>query len=1812
MRRMGTALAVFVASLLVFAAGQVDKNPLVIPGSELGWETAELNLVLRVSEKTQVKLEVYSPGFDPTDYRSPNELGDERYDGGSSPLKTVIRIFDEAGNVRLQREFGVESHRWHKLIDGELSAGDYLIKMQFFGNAKNALAFKLTAGNTKASLQVAPGSMQTYNVHGSKWAYPFSVTKRDWSAPITVGIYDGDGPQELLVRVIEPDGTARSLPASGNQEWVRYRVEKAGTYSFGFRQPESAKQYTNTVGFKVFLDDVKVRVVDEQGREVPGAEYQVSGYYDRTVFLRSIPDGWQLVKLESKNGLPLSDRRVLFGPGGGEAIYVLRPKKGRLLLEAAVTCTSEPYPVPLRVKVGDRQVTLNEAGTASIELPAGEYPLVVEAPGAQVDAPASVRVVAGSATKVQIGLRPEVQVEVAVHPAGVAEGKSAQVVARATTRFPYLFPAELRLELPDGLTSKGNPAVAAPLSAEHPLSLKTEVYAERKGEYRLTATASPCQASAASALVVTRPAAFSVSKKALTPRVKVGEEARFAIEVRNEGEQPGRVRVVDELPAGLEGKNYDATFLLQPGEVQKISLSARVTGGAGKRTNTVRLYDETGRLIGQASADVEVEEAKVALTRSLDKRIVVPGEQVEVCLQVVNVGDLPVAYELQDEYPEWLKPLKEPVFDGKLEPSARAEHCYDAQVRFGPEAEGRLLARLSSDAGRLEAPDTIRRVPLGLEKTVSPRRVLVGDGAEFTVALTNPTDHPVAVRLLETPAQGLGMAPAEEAVTLAPGETRSFRYPAAPEQTGYLVNKVAVFVGDTPAASPAKAGLKVLPRLQPRRLSEIELPFSVEGAGDALLIAHKLPEGAVYRPGSSRLDGRPVADPRMTDDGRLIWKIPYQTSGVMAYTVEHGSALPMLGEPDLTLLAGDRELNLVGRITLEDYRKAKPVRAPEGRGMIRLPAGGTVFHNAATTKIRVVARNGENVELEVNGQPVPRDLLGEAKYNAATGLQTLTYYNVPLAEGRNLIAVRAGGESDQVEVFRAGRPVELLVVPVQAIADGSTPIRLRIEARDQAGLASGMGFVTVESSQEPMLADANLQISGYQVFLKDGAGELVLRPLPSPGELVIKLAKDEMETTSRLYVPGPNKATWAAQGSVTVRYDGAIEVGGQARAYAEVPLAGGTLQGALGVAGSVAGGTVQHRSDLLNRENPTQRFPLTGSGTQAGLPLESDDGVAFKYDSKRFSVGYYKTALKLPGLSGLPTATALVVNTRGDLEAGAFAALLPSAEVRDEITPDGTRIYRLSHAVMPGSEKVIVRRGAVETELAPLRDYVIDYPSGHITLARPLWPTDENLVPVTLVVQYAPATATRNVLAYGAGIRYRFGQFSLGAAAATLDRGATWKFGAEAGYTTPTFKLALTYNREDGRDVVGLSVAGRQGALEAAGNLRYDGELRGKLRVAAKVGQSSRVALEHRGSSTSNRSDLLYEQRFGSISGGLGLGYEWNTASLSAIGRLGYRADGLSLTATHRQSFSVAPSLSTLEAVYDFNENLTGEGELAYEWGRGLSGQFGLRQKLGMANLSLSYALPNASGDGNRARFGVAAPLPLSDRVTLDLSAGYERQMETGDYQAAAGAALRYKDKNLTATVGVEGATGSSGNKVTLRSGATGKLDERQTLSFDANYIIEGTPHGRFTLAYAYRGTALQVLTYHRMINENGTSFEGELAPTWHPSLSFQLRPSAAYRISLDDPGASLYQLGLAANYYITSRLGVGGGVYYLWQPALSVSSTAFSIEGSLRVIDPIWLNLGYTFGGFQGLNPEARPGLYLRLDLLGGSEDSQQRGGNQ
>ncbi|WP_027881834.1 DUF11 domain-containing protein [Meiothermus rufus] len=1806
----------------------------IVPGDRLGWEIQALRASVVVHKPTLLNLQIYSPGFDPADYRrglkGQEELGDERYDKGQGELRAEFVLVRD-GVVLAQETFGVEPHRWALFFRGPVEPGVYHIESRFYGLGKNAFRYRIQTSEPEAAGLLIDPTSQLFDIRPSQinlndrsfeWLEPLVLKVSPEVLPLRVGFYDEDGPKEMEARVRLPDGRLEARSISGDRDWAYYDIRQPGAIVFGFRQPRGATQHSNTIGVRIDAcmevekeafrvvppRPVRATVVDREGQPLALPLLQ-EGDKLRTVRLPELPQGYRLVRTEVQGGEAIDERTARFGCAGGEVRFVVEkplPPQASLELEAWLVLPEGEQPLDLRVQVGEQAVELRQ-GQARLTVAPGRYPLATPIEGAWVEGPDAVSLASGETQRVRFRVYPEVRLRLEVEKPLLRVGETATLTLWAETAFPNLLPAELELLLPPCLEAQEAPRLVAPLRKDRPVRLSLSVQAVCKGEPQVEGHLSPWGLRDRGSLQIIQPATFTLRKEALTPRAAVGSEVAYRLVVQNTGDEAGQVRLLDSLAPGLEGEPLDQTLTLAPGEKRVFELTARLSPEAPPTlTNTARLLDARGETLAQAQAEVQVLRPLAELSRSLDRRVVVPGEEVTVRLMVRNAGQAPLTYTLEDTYPEWLEVESPPAFMGTLAPGEATTHTYTARVRFGPAAEGGFLAHLRSNGGNPSAPDRLRRVLLPLEKTVAPARVLVGGEARFTLRLANPTDHPLEVRLQESPDEGLKVElPGELRFTLQPGEERVLELRGQAGRAGLLENQVAAFVGNTPASFPVRATLTALPILEPQRLSTVRLDFRVEAEasgrfGQGLLLTHLPPKEARYEPGSARLDGRPIPDPRIDAEGRLFFELPYQATGELTYQLRHREALGALEEPTLTLWLGEREVYLKGRIGKAEYAKAQGLVVPRREGFIQEPLPGTLFR---VDKARVVLEMplGLEARLSVNGEAVEAKNLGQATSDSGTGIQRLEYYGLPLQPGRNLIEVETAAGSDRVEVFLVGSPTRLEVRPLRLQADGRTPLELEVRALDALGLLSGFGPLTLETSGEPLDEDAFPTLSGYQLLLRDGRVVLRLKPTPTPTLLRLRLAFGELVQEAEFFVVGQQNRLWQFQGSLGVRLGEGIEGFGLGRGYLEAPLGEGVLRGALDGALRYSQGQPEVKSGLRQEPDPTGRFPLTGAGNEPTLPLRSDEPVALRYDDARFSLGYYADGLGVFGVSGLPQATALRLETRGDLALRGFVGFVPTNSKTDLILPDGTRFYKLSGPAEAGSEQVYLQIGPQEVRLERLKDYVLDAPSGTLTLAQPLWPTTSDFQPVRLRVVYAPLGGARE-LGYGLGARLRLGDFSLAAGAALLPSEA-WRYGAEATYQGAGFGLKVSYSQmasqPQGR--FGLEVSGQSGALESSASLSYENRLQGQGRLSYRLSEADRLALEHQASET-NRTGLLYIRRLSpAFSIGAGLGYTWENAATSALGRLILQEGSFKSELTHAQPFSLAASATTrLSARYTFDANLMAEADLLQTWGLGFAGTLGLKQKLGAANLALSYQLPGVSGEGNRARFGLEAPLPLDAHWSLNASAGYERSLASGADQAAFGLALRYQAEGFTATLGGETALARE-PKVVVRAGASGQLDAQQTLSFDATYQLLPSPEGRFTLAYALRGREVSLLSYHRLQSGEARTLEGALATSYHPGLSFQLRPSLAYRLMLDDPAGHTYQLGLGVNYYFTEWLGLGAAAYYQFQPGTQTEATALALEASFRLLEGLWLNLGYTFGGFTGLTPDTAPGLYLRLDFLGG-----------
>lgn len=1807
----------------------------IVPGDALGWEIQELRASVVVSKPTILNLQIYSPGFDPSDYRralkGQEELGDERYDKGRGPMLAEFVLIRD-GKVLAQENFSLEPHRWVLFFRGPVEPGVYLLKSRLAGLGKNAFRYLIQTSVPEAAELLIDPTLQLYDVRSYQVTNPLSVATirgRDWLEPfvlnvspevlpLRVGFYDEDGAKEMEGRVRLPDGKSETRAVSGDRSWAYYDIRQPGVITFGFRQSKTATQYSNTIGFRVDAcmevernafrvvspRTITASVVDSEGRLLEIAT-SLEGDQIRTLTLPALPEGYRFVRLEVQGGERLGAQTARFGCAGGQARFVLEkvaPPLATLEIEAVLVLPGGEQAFDLPIQVGQQAVQLSQ-GQARLSLQPGPFNLVAGLSGARIEGPSSVQLQTNQTQKVRFRVFPEVRLTLEADPATLRVGEQTTLTARATTAFPRLLPAEVELELPPCLEPLGAARLTAPVGQNRTAVLRIQAQATCKGAPEVSAVLAPWQQKASTRLKIIQPATFNLSKEALQPSATVGSEVAYRLRVQNTGDEAGQVRVQDNLATGLQGQALDQVIELEAGAERVLEVRAHVTANAPQTiVNKARLLGPEGQALSEAQAEVQVLRPVAELSRSLDKRIVVPGEEVEVRLVVRNAGQAPLNYNLNDTHPEWLEAVQNPLFSGELAPGASITHIYKAKVRFGLVAEGQFLAQLTSNGGNPRAPDTLQRVLVALEKTVEPGRVLVGGQGRFTIRLGNPTDHPLNLRLQESPAEGLRMTlPESLEFTLQPGEVRELELEAQAERVGPLDNQVTAFVGNTPASLPAKATLLALPILEPRRLSTVTLDFEVEGSApfERLLLTHLPPAQSTYEPGSARLDGRPLPGPRQDQKGRLFFELPYQRKGRLTYQLRHREALGPIPEPTLTAQVGDREVYLQGQQRFADLEKALPIVVKTRDGFIQEPMPGTLFR-VDKTRVILQTPNGLETRLTLNGEGVDSKNLGKATYDSGAGIQRLEYYGLPLQPGRNLIEVQTPAGSDRVEVFLVGRPARLEVRPLRLLADGRTPLELEVRALDALGLPAGFGAVTVETSSEPLEADAFPLLSGYQLLLRDGQALLRLKPTATPTTLRLRLTFGEIQGQAEFFVLGRQNRLWQFQGSLGARLGESLQVFGLGRGYLESPLADGTLRAALDGSLRFNQGQPEVGSGLREQPDPTGRFPLTGSSNEAQLPLRSEDPIALRYDQEGFGLGYFADKLSVFGVGELPQGTALRLETRGDLALQGFAGWLPVASKTDLIMPDGTRFYKISSPAEPGSEQVALLQGARETRLERLKDYVLDAASGLLTLSQPLWPSAPDFQPVQLRVTYAPLGGARE-LGYGTGARWKMGNFSIGTGAAYLP-GNGWRYGAEASYQMPGFGLKATYSRGTA-ERFGFELSGKNGPLESNANLVYEGRLQGQAQVAYSLSEADQLSLEHQ-TSTTNRTGLLYTRRLGAgFSIGGGLGYTWEEEAWAGLGRLGFKSGPLSTELTHAQPFSLSQSASTrLRSTYAFDANLTAEADLVQTWGLGFTGLIGLKQKLAGANLSLAYQLPGAAGEGNRARFGLEAPLPLSDRWSLNASAGYERSLSTGSDQLAFGLALRYQAEGFTATMGGETAWLTGQPKVVLRAGATGQLDAQQTLSFDANAQVVPALEGRFTLAYALRGRDVSLLTYHRLSTVGERTFEGALATSYHPDPSFQLRPSVAYRLKLDDPAGHTYQLGLGANHYFTDWLGLGAALYYQFQPGTQTSATAFSIEASFRVIEGLWFNAGYTLGGFTGLTPETAPGFYLRLDFLGGS----------
>ncbi|GHF52110.1 hypothetical protein HNQ07_003120 [Deinococcus metalli] len=1128
-------------------------------------------------------------------------------------------------------------------------------------------------------------------------------------------------------------------------------------------------------------------------------------------------------------------------------------------------------------------------------------------------------------------------------------------------------------------------------------------------------------------------------------------------------------------------------------------------------------------------------------------------------------------------------------------------------------------------------------------------RDAIGDaapGSELTVGLrvTNTAARPVLYDLTDTADGNLTQLDSPHFTgRLAPGETRVLSYRARVGMSGPVQLRAQLSTPDCAATQTSAATVTVqrpAPTPTPvaaaapaqRRVSRVLLPYDAPVQATEVVIAHTVPDGATYVPGSSRSGDTALPDPLRGPGGTLYWALPGTGArsgtamrGTVTYSLAHTGALGALPRPALLArYTGDRSEVLEGRIDAADLAAARPLSTPaptQNAGRIALPLDGSLIRVRDRISVTVQVPAGQDAALSVNGQAVKDDQIGEIT-TAADGARRVTYVGVLLAPGRNTLS----SGPDTVHVQLVGATARTEVTPVRLVADGSSPLRVKIRTLDAQGNLTDQPSVTVNSSLEPLAADAEPGTSGYQVRLDGGEGELVLQPQATPTTLHLAVQQGTDVRRYTFEVTPDQSRVGVGMVSATLGLDGNLgldDLRVQARASLETPLAGGKLY-------------LSADTDGLPTDRDTlKRYAAYGDSSVQSVPLQGIDPVALTYDHPDFRVAYRRTALPVDVLHVGEELTALTASSKGDVQVSGFAALVPEDRVSaQKLIPEGTRLLRLGRGDIAGGsdtlEIVTLERGTGK-ELRRVRltrnaDYLLDLKTGIITLARALDAVDADLNDVVVLASYrlSDPLAQRGA-AFGAQVKVRGEHASVGVAVVSLDDTVTT--GARATYDDGTV-------RADG--LVAYS-GGLQASLDAgaavganatvAARVRYQDStyaglspmtpgLSAGVDAAAKLtpalGISAQAeyhdsgsgAARAQGGSVTARAD--YQLAPFTVGAGLraGLG---DTAGVGAVIGFGYHRAPVDVDVTHVQPLGDAGGTldptTTFNVRYALSDTLSVGLHDELNWKTGQRAALTLDSRVGATTYQLAYDLPGSGGQGNRARFGVTTALPLSDRVNVGLRASALYDVVSNRTELGAGADVNYKTDRVSATLGADVTSRAEGFGVVLRSGVSGQLSDQLTLTADGLAEFGAGKSGvRAAVGYAYRGRTVTSLGTARYVT--GTLAGG--APEFSTNLAAEYRqPTYAVRAGVDtrtllsDPDSFTAQLGLGGTYYFGDRFGVGAWGRMITQPGSGSTQYGYGVEGSVRVLPGTWLTAGYNPVGFEGLGTTyTKQGAYLRLDL--------------
>jgi uncharacterized repeat protein (TIGR01451 family) len=462
------------------------------------------------------------------------------------------------------------------------------------------------------------------------------------------------------------------------------------------------------------------------------------------------------------------------------------------------------------------------------------------------------------------------------------------------------------------------------------------------------------------------------------------------------------------------------------------------------------------------------------------------------------------------------------------------------------------------------------------------------------------------------------------------------------------------------------------------------------------------------------------------------------------------------------------------------------LRVTEAPGLLA-PADGSLIASRINA-VRLVLPSGLTPSLLLDGQEIPAERIGFKLKDRDSEKSLYTYIGVDFGEpGEHTLQLKGldgfglARFDKSAKVTRSGEIASIKFVSADGnIADGRTPVQLRIQLLDQAGkpVLANAELALKGGDLRPWSASGNMgRDAGASMASVDAQGIIKFMPVTASGLYRVQLAYNKVVLDLETYVK-PVMRDWILVGLAegTVGYQAASGHMENLKAneiaenfYDKERLAfyaKGTIKGewlmtasydsakqSTGVAGNA----------LFQSIDPNAFYTLYGDGSAQGYDAASQKKLFLKIERDQFYAMYgdYDTGLTVTELSRYSRRlNGVKTELRGkQFEVSAFGSETGQSFAKDEIRGDGTSgLYRLSRkGIVINSEKITIEsrdrfHSETVTDSRPMSrflDYSIDYEAGTLFFKGPVANRDEQLNPVYIVVDYEVTDAGGSAMTLG-------------------------------------------------------------------------------------------------------------------------------------------------------------------------------------------------------------------------------------------------------------------------------------------------------------------------------------------------------------------------------------------------------------------------------------------------------------------------------